>query len=136
MNEQTSGQLRQLLQVVGTLMTTLGVLKPGMADMWIPVIMQVVGPLMMLYGVFWSWKVNRPQELVASVVAMAADPASPVKGVVVTQTVAGRELAADSRAIAGTDTTTIAAAGTVDAKAMAVATTPPPPQQAASSGGL
>lgn len=113
MNEQTSGQLRQLLQIIGTLLTTIGVLKPGIADTWIPVIMQISGPLMMLGGVIWSWKVNTPSALVASVDAMAKDPASPVAGVVVTNTLAGRDLAKEMPG------TTTVVAGSPDAKVIA-----------------
>lgn len=131
-SEQTSGQLRQMLQIVGTLLTTLGYLKPGMADTWIPVVMQIAGPISMIAGVIWSWWVNRPANLVASVVAMAADPASPVKGVVVTQTMAGRYLQQASRNIADAGPSAIVLAGTANAKALAVDSGP----SDASSGGL
>ena len=94
MNEQTSGQLRQLLQIVGTLLTTLGYLQPGMADTWIPVVMQIAGPISMIAGMVWSWWVNRPVNIVASVAAMGKDPASPVKGVITTNTKEGVAMAA------------------------------------------
>lgn len=113
MTEQISGQLRQLLQALGGMAIGLGWLTTGQVDFWLQVILQVGGPLAMLAGIAWSWWVNRPVALVASVDAMAKDPASPIKGVVVTNTTAGRDLA---RALHGT-TTVIA--GTPDAKQIA-----------------
>jgi hypothetical protein len=112
-NEQTSGQLRQLLQALGTMLTTLGFATAGQVDLWIQIAMQVAGPLAMVGGVIWSWWVNRPKALVASVVAMADDPNSPVKGVVMAPTIEGRALANEF------DTNKIAAAGTFDAKQIA-----------------
>jgi hypothetical protein len=113
MNEQTSGQLRQLLQALGAMATTLGFATTGQVDLWIQLILQLAGPLAMASGVIWSWKVNRPVDLVASVVAMADDPHSPVKGVVMAPTIEGRAIANEFA------TDKIAAAGTHDAKAIA-----------------
>jgi hypothetical protein len=115
MNEQTSGHLRQLLQSLGTLANTLGVLSltTGQLDMWINIAMLVIGTVAQVGGFAWSYKVNRPVELVASVVNMAKDPQSPVKGVIVEPTIAGRELKSDLR------TDKIATAGSHDAKAIA-----------------
>lgn len=105
MNEQTSGQLRQLLQALGSIATALGWFTTGQVDLWIQVVMQAAGPLAMIAGVIWSYKVNRPVDLVASVVKMAEDPTSPVKGVVVDKSIAGfdlkKELASDKIATAG-----------------------------------
>lgn len=120
MNEQTSGHLRQLLQGVGMLALALGWLNAEqiaaiaktIQDIAGP-LAQIAGPAAVLGGYFWSWWVNRPKALVASVVAMADDPSSPVKGVVVSPTIAGRELANEFV------TDKIAAAGTHDAKAIA-----------------
>ena len=113
MNEQTSGQLRQVLQALGGIAVALGWFTNGQVDFWIQVILQVAGPLAMLAGVIWSWKVNRPVDLVASVVAMAEDPNSPVKGVVMSSTIEGRALANEF------DTNKIAPAGSADAKKIA-----------------
>jgi hypothetical protein len=113
MNEQTSGQLRQLLQALGGIAMALGWLTTGQVEQWTQTILQAAGPLAMLAGVIWSYKVNRPVDLVASVVNMAKDPQSPVKGVVVENTMAGRELKNDLGA------EKIATAGSVDAKAIA-----------------
>ena len=112
MNEQTSGQLRQLLQALGAMATALGWLTTGQVDLWIQVILQISGPFAMLGGVIWSWWVNRPTALVASVVAMADDPTSPVKGVVVAPTSAGRDLKNEFA------TDKIATAGSADARAI------------------
>lgn len=113
MNEQTSGQLRQLLQALGGIATALGWLTTGQVDLWIQVILQAAGPLFMVAGVIWSWKVNRPVDLVASVVAMADDPNSPVKGVVMAPTIEGRALANEFTS------NKIAPAGSTDAKQFA-----------------
>jgi hypothetical protein len=115
MNEQTSGQLRQALQAIGSIAMALGWLTTGQVDAWIQGIMQVAGPVAMLAGVAWSYKVNRPVDLVASVVNLAKDPQSPVKGVIVEPTIAGRELKSDL----GADK--IATAGSHDAKIIATA---------------
>jgi hypothetical protein len=118
MNEQTSGQLRQLLQALGTLANTMGVvnLTTGQLDMWINVAILVIGTVAQVGGFAWSYKVNRPVDLVASVVNLAKDPQSPVKGVVVENTMAGRELKSDI----GADK--IATAGSHDAKVIAATT--------------
>lgn len=113
MNEQTSGQLRQLLQFLGGIAVALGWLTSGQVDLWIQIVLQVAGPLAMLAGVIWSYKVNRPVDLVASVVAMADKPNSPVKGVVAAPNVEGRALANSF------ESNKIAAAGTADAKHIA-----------------
>jgi hypothetical protein len=113
MNEQTSGQLRQALQAIGGIATALGWLTTGQVELWIQVILQAAGPAAMLAGVIWSWWVNRPKALLASVVAMAEDPNSPVKGVTTAPTIEGRALANEF------DTDKIAAAGTFDAKVIA-----------------
>lgn len=113
MNEQTSGQLRQALQAIGSIAMALGWLTTGQVDAWIQSVMQIAGPIAMLAGILWSYKVNRPVDLVASVVAMADDPTSPVKGVVVAPTIAGRDLKNEFT------TDKIATAGTYDAAAIA-----------------
>lgn len=113
MNEQTSGQLRQLLQAVGAIIATLGFMTTGQVDLWISIIMQIAGPAAMVGGVIWSYFVNTPTALVASVVTMAADPASPVKGVVVDNTMEGRALKQDIPSMG------IATAGSHDAKIIA-----------------
>jgi hypothetical protein len=116
MNEQTSGQLRQLLQALGGIAMALGWLTTGQVEQWTQTILQAAGPSAMLAGVIWSWWVNRPKALVASVVAMADDPNSPVKGVITTPTMAGRDLANEFA------TDKIAAVGTHDAKVIAATT--------------
>lgn len=113
MNEQTSGQLRQLLQALGAIATTFGFATAGQVDLWIQIILQIAGPAMMLGGVIWSWKVNTTSALVASVDAMAKEPDSPVKGVITTNTKAGRELANEMPGM------TTVVAGSTEAKIIA-----------------
>jgi hypothetical protein len=105
MNDQLDGQLRNLLQALGAILTTIGVLKPGIADTWIPVILQIIGPLSMVGGIVWAYLVNRP-----SSIAAAADKLPGVAGVVTTNTPEGRALA-DS-----VPSRTVATAGTFQAK--------------------
>lgn len=78
-NDQISGQLRQLLQAVGAILTTLGFLAPGVADNWITTIMQVIGPLGMIGGVVWSILSNRKSSIIASASAIPE-----VKGMTIT----------------------------------------------------
>lgn len=88
MGNQLDAQLRNLLQALGAILTMLGLLKPGMADTWIPVILQIVGPLGMIGGIVWSYLVNRP-----SSIAAAADKLPGVAGVVTNNTPDGRAIA-------------------------------------------
>lgn len=108
MGNQLDAQLRNLLQALGAILTMLGVLKPGMADTWIPVVLQIVGPLGMIGGVVWSYLVNRD-----SSIAKAADALPGSAGVVTKNTPEGRALAA---AVASP---TVAVAGTSAATQMA-----------------
>ena len=76
----------------------------------------VIAPALALlpaYLIGW-WK-NRPQNIAADMVQVTADkvPGSPVKGVITTDTMAGRDLANSI------DGTTVAAAGSSDAKKLA-----------------
>jgi len=123
MNEQTSGHLRQLLQGLSMLAAAFGWLNAEQIAAIAKVMQDVAGPLAMiagpagvLGGYVWSWWVNRPAALVASVDAMAKDPNSPVKGVVLENTIAGRDMAKEMPG------TTTAVAGSVDAKAIASTT--------------
>jgi hypothetical protein len=70
MNDQVAAQLRQFLQIMGTLLTTVGIIKPGIADTWIPIIMQVAGPIMMLASILWSMKANTKASIIQSASAM------------------------------------------------------------------
>lgn len=70
MNDQVTAQLRQFLQIVGTLLTTLGIVKPGIADTWIPLLMQVSGPIMMLSSIGWSMIANSKASIIKSATQM------------------------------------------------------------------
>ena len=74
--------------------------------------------LLPAYLIGW-WK-NRPQNIAADMAQVTADkvPGSPVKGVVTTDTKAGRELAS------AIDGPTVAAAGSQDAKKLATTGAP------------
>jgi hypothetical protein len=107
MNDQLDGQLRNLLQAIGAILTTIGVLKPGIADTWIPVILQIIGPLSMLGGIVWAYLSNRPSSIAAS-----ADALPGVAGVVTKNTPEGRALAAS------VPSATVATAGSAQAKSI------------------
>jgi hypothetical protein len=107
MQNQLDAQLRNLLQAIGAILTTLGVLQPGMADTWVPILLQIIGPLSMIGGVVWAYLSNRPKAIAA-----AADSLPGVAGVVTTNTPEGRALAE------AVPSRTVATAGTVQAKAI------------------
>lgn len=88
MGNQLDAQLRNLLQALGAILTMLGLLKPGMADTWIPVILQIIGPAGMIGAIIWSYMANRD-----SSIAAAADKLPGVAGVVTNNTPEGRALA-------------------------------------------
>ncbi len=72
-----------------------------------PVVVAVLG---MAATAVWSWFSNTDKALVAKVDALAKDPTSPVKGVIVTNSAAGHEL---------TSGTTVVAAGSPQATDLA-----------------
>lgn len=83
--DQISGLVQRALMFAGGFAVAKG---------WISeqLMVQIVGALVGVFGVLWGVKSNTQTALVGSVAAMAADPSSPVKGVVVEQNSAGREL--------------------------------------------
>lgn len=70
MNDQVAAQLRQFLQIIGTLLTTVGIIKPGIVDTWIPVIMLIAGPIMQLGSIAWSVKANTKSSIILSTTQM------------------------------------------------------------------
>lgn len=70
MNDQVAAQLRQFLQIMGTLLTTVGVIKPEIADTWVPVIMLIAGPIMQLGSIAWSIKANTKASIILSATQM------------------------------------------------------------------
>lgn len=70
MNDQVAAQLRQFLQITGTVLTTFGVIKSGTADIWIPFIMLLAGPIMQLGSIAWSIKANTKASIIQSATQM------------------------------------------------------------------
>ncbi len=91
--EQILEQLKLLLPAVGGLLTMLGIMTPAESAKWITSIMNAAGPAMILGGMIWGALDKRQSSLVAKVDALAKSPDSPVVGVIVSPTVAGKELA-------------------------------------------
>lgn len=74
--DQIMGLLRQVLQIAGTLATSLGFLAPDVVAHWTAVILQVAGPIAMLVGIVWNLIANKQTSIAASI---GANPATTVK---------------------------------------------------------
>lgn len=85
--EQFMSIVRNALQIVGTFLTTYGVLQDAA---WTP----LAGAVLMAAPVLWGIYTHTDANAVAVVDKLAKDPASPVAGIITTNTPAGRELAA------------------------------------------
>lgn len=110
--EQILGLLRQLLPVIGTVLTATGVVKAGSWGTVETLILTIAGPLMIAGSAIWTTITNTQRALVAKVDEIAKDPKSPVLGVVTTNTPEGRDLADSMQG------TTTVAAGTPEASAL------------------
>ena len=93
-HEQVEGQLRQILPIVGTIMTCLGLMKPETVGNWTAFILVTAGPVMIIASSVWSLIDKTRNSMVAKVDAMAKDPTSPVLGVIMAPTAEGKDLAA------------------------------------------
>lgn len=80
--------LRAILQVVGTILVSHGTLGITGA-MW----EQISGGVLVIAPVIWSMYAHTDAAKIAEVVKLAADPASPVQGVITTADAAGKDLA-------------------------------------------
>mgnify|MGYP001612760081 FL=1 len=91
--EQVLGQLRQILPVIGTILVSLGVMKPETVGNLTSTILVIAGPIMIIVSSVWSLVDKTKASMVSKVDAMAKDPTSPVLGVIVAPTAEGRDLA-------------------------------------------
>lgn len=66
MNDQLAGQLRQYLQIIGTSLTTLGIVSSSQADAWITIIMTVFGLGSMGVSLYLSYKANTQESIAKS----------------------------------------------------------------------
>ncbi len=66
MNDQLAGQLRQYLQIIGTSLTTLGVVSAGQAQAWITGLMAFVGIISMGASLYWAYRANSKESIAAS----------------------------------------------------------------------
>ncbi len=118
MSPQTSGVADRTFLVIVTWLLTQAAAKGWLSSADIA----VLAPALALAPAYLiAWFKNRPQNIAADLTQVTADkvPGSPVKGVVTTNTVAGRDLASSI------PEATIAAAGSTDAKALASTTIMP-----------
>jgi hypothetical protein len=104
-NDQLMSLLRAILAIIGSVLTTHGTLTSGMWE-------QISGVVLMAAPMAWGMYVHTESAKVAAVAALAADPTSPVKGVITENSAAGRQLAAS---IDGT----VVSAGSTEAAALA-----------------
>ena len=88
-NAQLMSLLRTLLQISGTAIVAHGTLGINGA-MW----EQISGAVIMIAPVVWSMFAHTDSAKVAEVVALAAQPKSPVQGVITTSDAAGKAMAA------------------------------------------
>lgn len=90
--EQLLGLLRQVLPIVGTLLVSLGFMKPETFSAWTATIMTIAGPLMIIWSAVWSLIDKTRDSMIAKADVIAKDPTSPLKALVMTNTVEGREI--------------------------------------------
>lgn len=69
-NDQITGQLRQLLPILGSIAVALGWIAPDKASAIVTNILAVVGPLMVLGGIIWTGFANTEKALVQSAAAV------------------------------------------------------------------
>lgn len=104
--EQAKSAVRWIIATFGPIIISHGWASASTLEM-------VGGALVSLAPLIWSMFTHTEANAVQVVGTIAADPASPVKGVITAPTVAGRELA---QSIPGPQ---VVQAGSTDAKAMA-----------------
>lgn len=100
--------VRLLLHIVGAVMTTLGLTEAGPWSAFTDAVLSVVGPIMNVGALVWTWWASRKAAVVQRVAAMPE-----VKGVVMEPTQAGTAIA---NAIPGP---TVVPAGTAQAVRLA-----------------
>lgn len=66
MNDQLAGQFRQYLQIIGTSLTTLGIVSSNQADAWITLIMTGFGLISMATSLWLAYKANTKESIAAS----------------------------------------------------------------------
>lgn len=81
--DQWMGQLRQILPVIGTLLTTLGIMTPEEWQSWFTLIMAAAGPIIIAGSVVWSWIANSRKSVMQSAAANLEDAAPAEKAAVV-----------------------------------------------------
>lgn len=94
--EIMKGQIRSVLIAVGGLVAGWLISRGWISESaWTAVVNSPVAAALatMAAGFIWSALTHRQQNAVAVVAAIAAQPNSPVKGVITEPTIAGRELA-------------------------------------------
>lgn len=91
--EQVLGLLRQILPIIGTLLVSLGLMKPETVGNFTSTILTIAGPVMIVISAIWSLIDKTKTSMVAKVDAMAKDPTSPVVGIITTNTPEGKDLA-------------------------------------------
>lgn len=69
-HDQITAQLRQILPIVGSMAVALGYISPEKAGVLVSNILAVIGPLMILGGIVWSWFANTEKALVQSAAAI------------------------------------------------------------------
>jgi hypothetical protein len=111
--QQILSLVRDLLKIVGVGLASKGAVSADAWDVWTTVIVEVVGCGLIVGPIIWSQFTHTQSNAVAVVDAIAKEPMSAVKGVILEPTAAGRELAAS---IPGS---TAVVAGTHEAAAIA-----------------
>lgn len=114
--EQILGLLRQILPVIGTVVTTLGITTPDKFGAISATILIIAGPIMIIISAIWSLITNTRSSMIAKIDTMAKDPASPVAGIIMSNTKEGKEIANNLPGV------TTVVAGTSEATSIAKAT--------------
>lgn len=68
--DQITGQLRQLLPILGSMAVALGWISPEKANTLISNILAVIGPLMILGGIVWTAIANTQKAIAQSAAAI------------------------------------------------------------------
>lgn len=85
-SDQFASLLRTLLKIVGTILTTHGLITSGV---WEP----IAGAVIALAPIGWDMLTHAQKATIAKIAAIADDPNSPIQGIITTATAEGQRLA-------------------------------------------
>lgn len=69
-NDQITGQLRQILPILGSIAVALGWISPEKSNLLISNILAVIGPIMIIAGIVWTAVANTQKAIMQSAAAV------------------------------------------------------------------